>query len=89
MARLTCDKHPLYTGRRMPRTECVTCWKVYFVNTGKTLEDVSEAVASKDPYRSKWLKEFYDDILNAEASVVEAEEKEVVLQSSFEFSELE
>ncbi len=43
----------------------------------------------RDPYRSKWLKEFYDEILNAEASVAEAEEKEVVLQSSFEFSEPE
>jgi hypothetical protein len=87
MARLTCDKHPLYTGRRMPRTECVTCWKIYIVNTGKTLEDVSEAVASKDAYRSKWLKEFYDDILNAEAAVVP--EKEIELQSSFEFTEPE
>jgi len=87
MARLTCDKHPLYTGRRMPRTECVTCWKIYIVNTGKTLEDVSEAVASKDAYRSKWLKEFYDDILNAEATVVP--EKEIELQSSFEFTEPE
>ena len=37
---MKCKKHPKYSGKHKPRTECLACWKIHIANIEKKLNDL-------------------------------------------------
>lgn len=60
-----CKEHPTYTMYRRPSNECLSCWRLYFAAKDYTLEEYAERVSSDNPELDEWLREKYDEIMEA------------------------
>ncbi len=69
-----CPEHKKYTGKRVPKNECFSCWRLY-AETGDT--EISEIASRKitTDARASWLREHTNDIIYAPLKS-EVEEKE-------------
>lgn len=69
-----CPEHKTYTGKRIPKSECFSCWRLY-TETSNT--DVAELLNRKSTSeaRASWLRKHIDDIIYAPLKS-EVEEKE-------------
>lgn len=61
-----CSEHPTYTGKRVPRSECVRCYQIYQAVSGKSFG--SMVLDAKSAKRSKWLESNRGNILQVATS---------------------
>ncbi len=73
-----CPTHPRYTAKRMPKSNCFSCWRLYIEKKGISVLELLEQSAVTDT-RAAWLKEHIDNITYAPLKSAAEDEKEVAV----------
>lgn len=71
-----CSDHKTYTGKRIPRRSCYSCWKIYCEVHELSVKEVINRPHISEA-RASWLRENIDDIVSAplEESILQAPPK--------------
>lgn len=61
---MRCPEHKKYTGSRVPKNECFSCWRLYTETSNTAVAEILDRKGTtKD--REAWLREHIDDIIYA------------------------
>lgn len=59
-----CPEHEEYTGNRIPKNECFSCWRLYTEISNTEVAKVLNRKSTSDA-RASWLRDHIDDIIYA------------------------